>query len=121
MEFLNLLVLRCADIDRARAFYEHFGLRFAKHAHGSGPQHYAHEDERGVFELYPAKHSAAPGAVDQTGLGFAVGDLAATRAALAAAGFACGEIADQPWGQTFVARDPDGRRVEVSRNQRGPT
>ena len=53
MNGLNLLVLRCRDLERARAFYEVLGLRFTRHAHGSGPQHYAHEDERGVFELYP--------------------------------------------------------------------
>jgi catechol 2,3-dioxygenase-like lactoylglutathione lyase family enzyme len=111
MNALNLLVLRCADLERARAFYEHFGLRFTKHGHGAGPEHYAHEDGRGVFELYPAKNSAAPG--DQTGLGFGVDDLDATRAALAAGGFAPGEATDHPWGRTFVVRDPDGRRVEV--------
>lgn len=111
MDTLNLLVLRCRDLERCRAFYEQFGLRFAKHAHGSGPEHYAHEDERGVFELYPAKNSAAAG--DQTGLGFAVSDLAATGGALAAAGFTPDGVKDHPWGRTFVVRDPDGRRVEV--------
>lgn len=48
---INLLVLRCADLERSRLFYELLGLRFTRHAHGSGLEHYAHEDERGVFEL----------------------------------------------------------------------
>lgn len=111
MNALNLLVLRCRDLERSRAFYEQFGLCFAKHAHGAGPEHYAHEDDRGVLELYPAKSTAD--VVDQTGLGFAVSDLVAAQAALAACGFAPGAIMDNPWGTTFVVRDPDGRRVEV--------
>ena len=111
MNSLNLLVLRCRDLERSRAFYEHFGLHFAKHAHGAGPEHYSHEDARGVFELYPSKRSAD--APDQTGLGFAVSDLRAVHAALAACGFAPAAVTDNPWGTTFVVRDPDGRRVEV--------
>ena len=111
MNPLNLLVLRCRDLERARAFYEVFGFAFMKHAHGTGPEHYAREDGRGVFELYPAGDTEWGG--DRTGLGFAVADLAGTRAALAARGFAPGEVKDNPWGRTFVVRDPDGRRVEV--------
>jgi catechol 2,3-dioxygenase-like lactoylglutathione lyase family enzyme len=108
---LNLLVLRCSDIERSRAFYELLGHAFTKHAHRSGPEHYAHEDERGVFELYPRKES---GSGDQTGLGFAVPDLEQSQAAFAAAGFQPGALKDNPWGRSFVVRDPDGRRVEIS-------
>ncbi len=111
MNGLNLLVLRCRDLERARAFYEVFCLRFARHGHGSGPEHYVHEDERGVFELYPAANESSVG--DRTGLGFAVPDLALAHARLAALGFAPAEAKDNPWGRTFVVRDPDGRRVEV--------
>ena len=108
---LNLLVLRCRDLERARTFYEVFGFRFSRHAHGSGPAHYAHEDERGVFELYPTTGPAPEG--DHTGLGFAVADLAGVHAQLAALGFAPAVAKDNLWGRTFVVRDPDGRRVEV--------
>ena len=108
---LNLLVLRCRDLERARVFYEVFGLSFTRHAHGSGPEHYAHEDERGVFELYPATNVASDG--DRTGLGFVVADLAEVHARLVALSFAPAEARDNPWGRTFVVRDPDGRRVEV--------
>lgn len=38
---LNLIVLRVADIDRAAEFYRLLGVEFTKHAHGSGPLHYA--------------------------------------------------------------------------------
>ena len=109
MRSLNLLVLRCRDLEASRAFYETFDLHFAKHAHGSGPAHYAHEDERGVIELYPAT-SAAPG--NATGLGFAVADLEGASQLLAT--YSPGAIRDNPWGRSFVVRDPDGRRVEVA-------
>lgn len=110
MKTLNLLVLRCRDIDAGRAFYECFGMTFTRHAHGGGPAHYAHEDDRGVFELYPA---AADAPVDRTGLGFAVRNLDDAAGWLRRSGFNPGSAADRPWGRTFVVRDPDGRRVEV--------
>ena len=112
MRHLNLLVLRCGDIERCRAFYELLGLRFVKHAHGSGPEHYAHEDERGVFELYPAGETAPP---DSTGLGFTAADLEPVRQALESHGHAPGGIKETEWGVGFVVRDPDRRRVEVKR------
>lgn len=110
MRRLNLLVLRCNDIERSKVFYEALGLSFSKHAHGKGPEHYAHEDERGVFELYPkAKEQAG----DMTGLGFEVDDLGVMSERLSGLGFEPGPIAENPWGRSFVVRDPDARRVEV--------
>jgi catechol 2,3-dioxygenase-like lactoylglutathione lyase family enzyme len=111
MRSLNLLVLRCRDVEASRTFYETFGLRFTKHAHGTGPEHYAHEDDRGVLELYPA---TSPASGDLTGLGFAVGSLEETARLLTTALHAPGPIRDNPWGRSFVVRDPDGRRVEVT-------
>ncbi len=107
---LNLLVLRCGDVERARAFYECLGQAFERHRHGTGPEHWAAEAAGGVFELYPAYPGAA---ADTTGLGFAVSDLTAASARMAGLGFAPGATGDRPWGRTFVVRDPDGRRVEV--------
>ena len=109
MKHLNLIVLRSADIEKTRAFYELLGMTFTRHAHGTGPEHYAHEDERGVFEIYPAKQAADAG--DKTGLGFVVTDLAAMHVKLAS--YQPQAITQNEWGRTFVVRDPDGRRVEV--------
>jgi catechol 2,3-dioxygenase-like lactoylglutathione lyase family enzyme len=53
-EAMNLLVLRCGDIERCCAFYEVLGLSFVKHRHGQGTEHYAHEDERGRVEVKQA-------------------------------------------------------------------
>jgi catechol 2,3-dioxygenase-like lactoylglutathione lyase family enzyme len=110
MRLLNLMVLRCTDIERSRQFYERLGMRFVQHARGKGPQHYACEDEHGVFELYPATHELNG---DMTGLGFDSAGVDALRAELLAAGFEPGPIQQQPWGRVFVVRDPDGRRVEM--------
>jgi catechol 2,3-dioxygenase-like lactoylglutathione lyase family enzyme len=109
MRSLNLLILRSPDMDQTRRFYELFGMTFTRHAHGSGPAHYAHEDERGVFEIYPAKQAESGG--DKTGLGFSVADLAKMHEKLAA--YQPQPILDNEWGRTFVVRDPDGRRVDV--------
>jgi catechol 2,3-dioxygenase-like lactoylglutathione lyase family enzyme len=111
MRSLNLLVLRCRDLEASRAFYETFGFRFTKHAHAAGPEHYAHEDDRGVLELYPA---TSPNRGDMTGVGFAVANLEAARQQFQTASFAPGPIRDNPWGRSFVVRDPDERRVEIS-------
>ena len=108
MKHLNLLVLRSPDIERARWFYEHFGMRFVRHAHGAGPEHYAYDDERGVFEIYPARDGDG---LDKTGLGFSVPDLADTHHKLAA--YEPQPVTDNEWGTSFVVRDPDGRRIEV--------
>jgi hypothetical protein len=98
-------------MERSKVFYEALGLCFSRHAHGGGPEHYAHEDERGVVELYPR---GKVGEGDMTGLGFAVEDLEGQAERLRGVGFEPGAIGDRPWGRSFVVRDPDGRRVEVT-------
>ena len=112
MNRLNLVVLRCADMERSKGFYEMLGMTFSRHRHGAGPEHYAHEDEHGVFELYP---SAEPTSGDKTGLGFAASDLENLRQLFTRAGFEPGPVKESAWGISFVVRDPDGRRVELKR------
>ena len=110
MKRLNLIVLRCRDIDATCMFYECFEMDFMMHSHGKGPAHYAHEDERGVFELCPVAEGSKP---DDIALGFSVADLLAMRDRLVQLGFLPGPIHDNPWGRTVVVRDPDQRRVEL--------
>ena len=110
MQHLNLLVLRCRDLESARMFYECIGMKFTRHSHGSGPEHYAYEDSSGVFELYPAG-SGLNG--DATGLGFRTKDIHKLSRNFETAGSAPQPIQNQPWGQTFIIRDPDGRRIEI--------
>jgi hypothetical protein len=108
---LNLLVLRSRDIEATRAFYECLGFAFTKHKHGSGPEHFAHEDEAGVLELYPAGEHQRP---DTAGLGFRANDLEHVASSLGALGFEQRPMAPQPWGTSFMVRDPDARRVEIT-------
>ena len=63
------------------------------------------------MELYPAKQ----GTDDKTGLGFSVEDLTQKFEELNSKGFAPQPISKTDWGETFVVRDPDGRRVEVKK------
>jgi catechol 2,3-dioxygenase-like lactoylglutathione lyase family enzyme len=111
MSFINLLVLRCADVARTREFYECLELEFDGHRHGNGPVHSGTMDGMGlILELYPASEKNP---VDRSGLGFGAPDLERIIAALLSRGFEPGKIEKKPWGNTFVVRDPDGRRVEV--------
>src|SRR3954469_8258917 len=109
MKSLNLLVLRCANIERSKSFYELFGMAFQKEKHGNGPEHYSISDERGVFELYPLEGASA----DQTGLGFMTGDLEGLHMLMRRNQFAPREIRTTELGRMFVVYDPDRRRVEV--------
>lgn len=113
MSFLNLVVLRCADIERTREFYECFDLEFDRHRHGDGPVHLGTADGWAIIiELYPATEKNP---ADQCGLGLGVPNLERTAAALRTRGFEPQPFTERPWGLTFVVRDPDGRRVEVKR------
>lgn len=106
---LELVVLRSADLEAARGFYECIGLRFQMERHGDGPEHCSAAGSAGVLEIYPA----LDGVPDRVGLGFAVADVVAAAEVFRVAGFVPGEISDKPWGSSFVVRDPDDRRVEV--------
>src|SRR5688500_11494313 len=110
---LNLIALRVADIDRAAGFYGALGLQFLKHAHGTGPQHYACESEGFVFELY-ASTSDQPISASAR-IGFMVDDVDEAAARLGAIEGAriVSAPKDSPWGRRAVVADPDGHRVEL--------
>jgi hypothetical protein len=110
---LNLLVLRCKDIELTRRFYETLGLTFTSQSHGTGPQHYACQTDGLVLELYPAseRHPA-----DSVRLGFSTALLADVSGnVLHSSGVT---IVKPPYATanrlTMLLQDPDGRRVEVS-------
>jgi len=110
---LNLVVLRVADIDRAAAFYRLLGFEFVKHAHGTGPQHYASDAAGFVFELYPA--TAEQSVSSSTRIGFAVPNVDDAAAKLSS--FAGAKLVTAPkdseWGRRAVVADPDGHRIEL--------
>lgn len=110
---LRLVVLKTPQADRLRAFYQALGVELAEERHGSGPPYYAGQVGDVVLEIYPLPDKG--GVVDAaTRLGFAVGKLAEVVQALRDAGVT---IVNEPrptaWGLRAVARDPDGRAIEL--------
>lgn len=108
---VNLVVICSRDIDRAAEFYEAMGLLFAKHRHGSGPEHYVYEVGGFAFEIYPVG-SAAP--TTSTRIGFSVDDVDSIVEMLTDVG---GELlsgpADSEWGRRAVMKDLDGHVIEL--------
>lgn len=110
---VNLLVLRCKDIEVTRRFYEQLGLAFVEEKHGTGPQHYAWESDGFVLELYPAADGQAP---DNARIGFSTPLLADLSGNLRHSPDM--NILKQPYATAdrlvMLLQDPDGRKVEVS-------
>src|SRR6478735_1604347 len=105
---LSLLVLRCADIEQSRTFYETLGLVFTPEQHGSGPKHYSARLSDTVLELYPALEAPSP-----IRIGLRVADVAASVAAVRS--FADCVLRFEPEQAPNVAllRDLDGNKVEL--------
>jgi len=109
---LSLVVIRVAELERARRFYEEIGLQFAVERHGNGPEHLACRLDGLVFEIYPAeKASTMAGIV----IGFRVPSLAKVLESLRMNGAdVISNPCQTPWGLRAVVRDPDGHRVELT-------
>ena len=118
--FLNLLALRAPDIERAQKFYSLLGFSFTKHAHGSGPEHYAAESESQVFEIYP--QTGAEDSTKSTRIGFKVCGVDEVVARLVSGGATIiSPVKDSPWGRRAVVSDPVGHKLElVEDHARGP-
>jgi len=109
---LNLVVLRCADIDQAMAFYSKLGLNFRKHQHGTGPEHYSAEMAGAVFELYP-QSGDGPSTLG-TRVGFCVSSVDDVIQALSDYPTAIiSQPKDSEWGRRAIVADPDGHRLEL--------
>ncbi|MFO0619076.1 MAG: VOC family protein [Polyangiaceae bacterium] len=105
---IRLLVLRCADLEASRRFYEALGLDFQEERHGDGPRHLSATVGGAVVELYPADARGS----SNVRWGLRVDDLDAVLARLAALG-----IAVRRDGEAHVVLDPDGSRVELRRER----
>lgn len=102
---INLLVLRCRELEASKRFYERLGFEFVEEKHGDGPLHYASEEAGFVFELYPLAENEQAG---HSRIGFSIKDLQQVRSQVA--------IASQyevDGKQVYVIQDPDGRKVEL--------
>jgi len=102
---LNLLVLRCKNIEITKAFYEKLDLTFIKEKHGKGVEHYATYIGDMVLELYPLKEGRV---VEESRLGFSVEK-------------SCFENMKKYMISSYefnarcivVVQDPDGRKIEL--------
>ena len=108
---LNLVVLRSADLERSAQFYRVLGVQLVREQHGSGPEHFAGQAGRVVFEIYPQGNGEG---TTKTRIGFGVSSLAALLSKLEQAGGAVvSKPQDTEWGRRAVIADPDGHRVEL--------
>jgi hypothetical protein len=110
---LNLLVLRCRDVELTRLFYQKLGFVFTEECHGPGPRHYASENGLFVLELYPCTTARPP---DNVRLGFSTSFLADIFGDIRQ--YPEMTVLKPPHGRAdrlvMVLQDPDSRKVEVS-------
>ena len=115
---LNLLVLRSPDAARAVEFYTRVGLKFQKHRHGTGAEHFAAEMVGSVFEIYPLSPDGA--STLGTRIGFAVPSVDAVVVAISDyPGAVVSPAKDSGWGRRAVLVDPDGHKVELLERRMG--
>ncbi len=108
----NLLVIRSTNIDRAVVFYQRLGMRFQRHSHGNGPEHYASDDGGFVFEIYPQKN--ADDVTTNTRFGFKVCDVDDVVESLRNEhAIIMTAPTDTEWGRRAVVKDFDGHVVEL--------
>jgi catechol 2,3-dioxygenase-like lactoylglutathione lyase family enzyme len=107
LPFIELIVLRCADVERAVQFYSALGLTFAREQHDNGPVHYAAELGSVVLELYPSTGSSSGG----LRLGLQLGtDVGSVHRALAVGGRL---VRLSEHERHATVRDPDGHTLEL--------
>jgi lactoylglutathione lyase len=111
--FLQLIVLRAADLERTVGFYRALGLQFAREQHGTGPVHYACDLGGLVLEVYPVKDGrSSDGATSSPMmLGFRVAALSPVLDALGELGVRTPPA--HPAATRALVEDPDGRSVEI--------
>jgi catechol 2,3-dioxygenase-like lactoylglutathione lyase family enzyme len=105
---VTLLVLRCADVERSRAFYEALGLTMRAEQHGGGPRHYSSRVGETILELYPR------GEIETRGLrfGLRVGDVAGVLVSAARHGGKVLRVAADT-GPAALLEDLDGHKIEL--------
>lgn len=109
---LNLVVIRSPDIERAAEFYRTMGIRFVRHSHGSGPEHYSADVDGLVFELYPLLSKSLP--TVGTRIGFQVNSVDSLVPMLVEMGAKLvNPPCDAEWGRRAVVKDLDGHLVEL--------
>ena len=114
---VDALVLHAADLERSKLFYETLGLSLAREQHGEGPVHFTCKIDGLHFGIYEGQTGTAVErpAGGATMFGFQVDDLQSVATALTGGRFEIHtQLQDVPWGRRLIARDPDGRLVELN-------
>ena len=106
---LSLLVVRCADLDKSRQFYEALGVVFTPEQHGSGPRHFSARLGATVLELYPATETTTP-----IRIGIGVVDVHAAVAAALALADCVIRFDPNRTPQSALVGDPDGNKIELT-------
>jgi predicted enzyme related to lactoylglutathione lyase len=117
MTRLSLIVLRTSNLETMLPFYQAIGLTFAEEKHGSGPVHYACEQDGLVVELYPGEAGSAPNIKSggATMIGFIVESLDTVLTALAQMEVhPVSPPKSSSWGRQCTVLDPDGRSISLS-------
>ena len=100
---ISLLVLRCADIEKGRLFYESFGFVFTKEKHGKGPEHFSTLVGSTVLELYPHMKK------ETSGLRFGL-IFNCSKDCIQHVEILGGQIIS---ADPIVIKDPDGHTIEI--------
>ena len=107
---VTFVVLRCADIERARTFYEALGLTLQSERHGSGPRHYSTLIGQTVVELYPETTEQSTLGIR---LGMRVTDIAEILNAVKGIGGTVLRANLESLPPSIVLRDFDGHKLEL--------
>lgn len=117
MTNIRLLVLRTGDIKGLAEFYRLFGLEFEYHQHGNSPFHYSTMLGQTVLEIYPlTKSQTEPDKNLRIGFGIDNFEEAIQQLRQLSVTFSV-EPAETDFGFMAVIIDPDGRKIELYRNE----
>ncbi|TQV62625.1 MAG: glyoxalase/bleomycin resistance/extradiol dioxygenase family protein [Sulfurovum sp.] len=108
---LNLLVLRCKNIEISKEFYEKLHLNFKQEQHGNGFIHYSTQINELVLELYPLVGNS----IDNIRLGFKL-NVQNLKDYLTSQNIEIISHYDFNNSIVYVVLDPDGRKIELQKN-----
>jgi lactoylglutathione lyase len=102
--YLSYLVLRCADLEISKTWFEALGLSTTREQHQGGPVHYSIAIGDLVLELYPLRERATSGL--RIGLHVQEPRMKLKSALLVGGKLLANEL-------TLLVEDPDGHTFEL--------
>jgi lactoylglutathione lyase len=118
---LTLLVVRTGNPAVLADFYTSLGLSFEYHRHGTGPWHYSAHIGRTILEIYPLSKTQMK-ADEYLRLGFSIDQFDTTIELLRSKNTRfVTEPTQTEWGLMAIIEDPDGRKIELYKNNNSGT